>query len=347
MPIDQILGQVDDRFDIKNIGADLLANLARGLYSPAEVVREYIQNAVDAHRVWEHSVSGERPEGPVQIEILEDNLTIVDYGSGMDERLIRLVKDISKSPKPLMDLELTGHKGVGIWAGLSYFDTLTIYSSILNSTSGYRMVIDFRKIADLLHSEEVHSLDVGEVLNPHYRIDKYEADRDAHGTTIRLTGPTIASDFFLDPESIANAVRERCPCQLDATFALFNSAQAFYQENGVETFPIEVNGVPVRRSFPSNVEDFRTEVIEVNDRKVAVFWKAVHINNTILVPEGTQLVGLRLYQTGFQIGDHNPYSRQHVGEGYPDIKLAQTYPNWYIGEFHTVSRSLKPKSDRQ
>jgi HSP90 family molecular chaperone len=40
---------VKDQFTIEDIGAPLLANLAKGIYTPEAMLREYVQNAGDAY----------------------------------------------------------------------------------------------------------------------------------------------------------------------------------------------------------------------------------------------------------------------------------------------------------
>jgi hypothetical protein len=46
------LGSLSDSFTIEDVGSTLLEHLAQGLYQPDEVIREYMQNAVDAHRLY-------------------------------------------------------------------------------------------------------------------------------------------------------------------------------------------------------------------------------------------------------------------------------------------------------
>ena len=42
--------RLNDQFSIKDVGSTLLNHLAKGLYPADEVLREYVQNAIDAHR---------------------------------------------------------------------------------------------------------------------------------------------------------------------------------------------------------------------------------------------------------------------------------------------------------
>src|SRR5262245_27674746 len=109
----KLLRRIEDEFGIEDVGSTLLEDLAKGLYQPYEVIREYVQNAVDAHRLW-FSKTGEDPKTAIQIEIQGDTITIIDNGVGMTEKEIKKVKSIAVSRKRDADVELTGHKGVGI-----------------------------------------------------------------------------------------------------------------------------------------------------------------------------------------------------------------------------------------
>src|SRR4051812_44305786 len=99
------LGKLADQFTLQDVGSTLLQELAKGLYQPDEVIREYIQNAVDAHRLWKHQ-EGSDPEGPIQVEIRDNKISILDYGIGMAETTIRRVKAIGVSQKPTSDVPL-------------------------------------------------------------------------------------------------------------------------------------------------------------------------------------------------------------------------------------------------
>ena len=90
--------RVPDKFSIKDVGSTLLNHLAKGLYPADEVIREYIQNAIDAHRLWRKRYRSE-PDGPIQVEIRGDQLSFLDYGIGMNEDEIRGVKSIAVTTK--------------------------------------------------------------------------------------------------------------------------------------------------------------------------------------------------------------------------------------------------------
>jgi hypothetical protein len=262
--------KLSDEFSLAHVGSTLLEDLAKGIYQTQEVVREYVQNAVDAHRLWT-SQTGSEPEGPVQIEIRGRTLTIMDYGIGMDQLQVRNVKAIAVSSKRQADVRLTGHKGVGIWAGLSYFRTLRLMTTKNGSDRGYELIIHFKKIVDSINEDT----DIGAVLNPNYEIYESAANSSDHFTNVVLEGPTRSEQSFIDPEMIKDAIRRVCPCELDPNFALYKEVSDWYRSHQIQMYPIEVDGERVYRTYPSAVEHFKPSSITVNDRPVAYYWQAV------------------------------------------------------------------------
>src|SRR2546426_821683 len=102
---------IDDQFTIDDIGARLLANLARGIYNHEPVLREYVQNACDALR----ALSSTPSHAAIKISINDDDsITIHDDGIGMDEKAIRESKKIAVSPKAGKK-DMAGFRGIGIW----------------------------------------------------------------------------------------------------------------------------------------------------------------------------------------------------------------------------------------
>jgi hypothetical protein len=333
------LGRVEDEFTLKDVGSTLLQELAKGIYIPAEVIREYVQNAVDAHRLWKIK-TGNDPEGPLQIEIRGNKISIFDYGIGMNLDEVKDVKSIAVSKKTEEEVRLTGYKGVGIWAGLSYFDNLTLYTTKRGVDRAYQLTINFKRIVESID----YKVDIGEVLNRNYQIDEFEADKDEHFTIITLEEPTRSKDEFLDSDKTRDVVRRICPCPIDPTFRFCKEVTEWYAQNNFDLHEILVNGESVYRSYPSVVDNFETEAITINDQPVAVYWKAVHQDNKMLPCEPDQLVGFRVVQDGFLI-DENLYSERRL-ESYDEVSL-HSYLYWYIGDIYVIAEDLRPDLPRR
>ena len=94
---DDFIEELDDEFSLADIGSTLLEELAERLYQPQGVIREYIQNAVDAHRQWYnllHQETAAQDKSPTDTELRQpvqivagpfNGLSILDYGIGLDE----------------------------------------------------------------------------------------------------------------------------------------------------------------------------------------------------------------------------------------------------------------------
>ena len=335
----KFVDKVEDEFTLEDIGSTLLEELAERLYQPQGVVREYIQNAVDAHRQWTNE-SGASPEGPVGIVVRPNGLSIMDYGIGLNLEEMKKVKSIAVSRKRSADIKLTGHKGVGIWAGLSFFQKMTMYSTAQGSDRGYELTIYFKQIKDAISD----ATSIGAVLNPNYHIHQYEDSPEEHYTNVELEGPIISREQFLDPEFLSDVVRRICPCEIDSTFVYAEKLVEWYQQQKIETFPIHVDNVPIYRSFPSDVVNFRTENITIDDKPFARCWLAVHNKGSVLKPQSDQLIGFNMIHSGFALGE-NLFSAESMIGGYENLNLSN-YLRWYIGEVHVTHPELLPNLKR-
>src|SRR3954468_17913030 len=86
---------LDDELEWDDVGGRLLANIARGMYSPQGVLREYVQNPVDAYK----DLALPSDEHKIIITPGKDSLSIQDFGVGMDDKGIREAKKIAVSTK--------------------------------------------------------------------------------------------------------------------------------------------------------------------------------------------------------------------------------------------------------
>ncbi len=341
MSTDKGYRTVDDSFSIKDVGSKLLDHLAKGLYPEAEVLREYIQNAIDAHRIWKHQTNTE-PEGPIQVEVRGDRLSVIDYGVGMSIEEVRKVKSIAITSKWDEEIPLTGHKGVGIWAGLSYFDILILETTKRGDPFGYRLTIHFNRIVESIDDRT----NIGEVMDGNYFIEEYDEEIEKHSSSVTLVNPKRTSVLFASVDKIREAISRICPCEIDPNFTYSQKVKDWYEQQGLEMYSIVVDGEPVYRSYPSSVEYFKTFPITINDSVVAYGWQALHKVNGKLKPTHGELVGFRLIESGFTVGEDNPYGSTNLA-GYQGLNNAVvTYLGWHIGEIHIITLALRPNLQR-
>lgn len=330
------LKRVNDEFKIEHVGSSLLNELAKGLYRPEAVLREYIQNAIDAHRLWEIE-TGSKPEFPIQLEFRGNGISILDYGIGMDEKEIRNVKSVAVSTKQNFETELglTGHKGVGIWAGLSFFETLILRTSKMGDDKGFQITLHFKNILDSIDE----NTDIGTALNPNYEIYEYIEEMDEHYTDVTLENPTNSAEWFLNSNEVGDAIKRICPCKIHPNFVFQQEVENWYDQHQFDAFDITLDGEPVYRDYVGAVGDFTEETITINDMPVAQVWYAVS-KKAMMKPVLGQLVGFRVIQNGFVIGGVNPYSSKNL-PGFEPLSIGQ-YPDWYVGEIHVISPELRP-----
>jgi hypothetical protein len=334
------LKKIDDQFELEHVGSSLLNELAKGLYQPESVIREYIQNAIDAHRLWEIE-TGNRPGYPIQVEYRGNGISILDYGIGMDLEEVRNVKSVAVSRKQNVDPELglTGHKGVGIWAGLSFFEVLTLRTTKQGSDKGYQIILRFKNILEAIDEKT----DIGKALNPNYEIHEFNENVEEHYTDITLSNPTQSADWFMNSDKVRDAIKRICPCKIDPNFVFHDEVENWYAENGFDNFSISLDGSPVYRDYVGNVDNFTYETFTIADKPVAKIWYAV-TKKKMMKPSKDELIGFRIAQNGFVIGGTNPYSPKNL-PNFESLSIGQ-YPYWYVGEIHVVSSELRPNLAR-
>ena len=132
------------QFSTKDIGAELLPIITRGLYrDPLDTLREYIQNGIDAQA------------SNIEVIITSDVITIRDDGRGMArpvaDKAIRLgISD--KNPK-----QDVGFRGIGIYSAFNVCAKLEIYTRPATGEAS-RIVFDFDSIRNTLKNEETKRL---------------------------------------------------------------------------------------------------------------------------------------------------------------------------------------------
>ena len=366
---------VKDTFGPELIGSKLLDHLANGLYGPAGVIREYIQNAVDSIRKYRYKVDMEYDE-PVHIEVRQDRISVYDYGYGMTLREIKNAKAIAITTKNGEDnIGYTGEKGIGIWSGFSYFKKLIIRSTTAESDCvkckkncetdcsecynecDYRceysnckdyewyLTIDFEGIKKSISYDK----DIIKVLNANIRLEKQPIASNEHYTIITLEGCMDKQDFFDNIAKIYATIKDICPCKVSFDNPnLLKEVHQFYDRNKLQTFAINIDQKTAIRKYNSKVTSIVTDSIKVDDKVVAECWYAFHSTKGVIKPrEGEADSGFKIIKDGFTVGNNNIYTDKTLGHDFDDLNntTAQTI-RWLIGEIHIVDEDIKLKADR-
>ena len=147
------------------IGKHTLESLTSGMYSdPYVVYREYIQNATDSIDDAFRQGILNPGEDSINIDInpSERRISIFDNGCGVPSNLaVKTLISIGNSRKDSSSSR--GFRGIGRLSALSYCSKLTFETSYLSEKHGTRIIIDSKRLSELLaqvSDEDVSVLDV-------------------------------------------------------------------------------------------------------------------------------------------------------------------------------------------
>ena len=333
--------QVPDEFTIDDIGARLLANLARGIYSPDAVLREYVQNACDAYN--ELQVFPDQPV--VNIRVIDsDSISVQDYGAGMNEKQIKDCKKIAVSTKSAFDGDMTGFRGIGIWAGFQACDRLVIETTTAGVPVRYRLTIQFADI--LQHVDE--DINIKQLLDNRFTVEAGEAAREEHYSRARLIGLHGHYQHLAREDELRRIVGQHLPCRIDPKFEYAESVTNYlHTVEGYREFPIRVNDEEVFKCFPSGLKEPEFEILESNGEEYARCW---HCSGAQALPtQGLEYRSFRLRIRNFAVGAAGIYDDED-GSGFGLVnKLtlsSRAHLRWHVGEIHVTNSDIRPDTPR-
>ena len=132
--IDDFLYEDRVEYTIEDIGSQTMEIISKGLYSdPFHLIREYVQNAVDA-----------KPRDSITISIQGRDIFVHDRGCGLDEQRLNEAKQIGITSKNFA--ENVGFRGIGIWSALGVAEKLILTTSIKGEDKKRILVINFDDI---------------------------------------------------------------------------------------------------------------------------------------------------------------------------------------------------------
>jgi hypothetical protein len=333
---------IPDEFTIDDIGARLLANLARGIYNHEAVLREYVQNACDAYQAL-----GTVPEHEaIHIHIEdEETIAIQDNGIGMNMADIKEAKRIAVSSKPEM-YGMTGFRGIGIWAGFQACNQLEVVTTKAGDRRRFRLQIDFAEILE--HVNE--NINIKELLDGRFRIQADSARPDEHYTRVRMVG--IQGDYrkLTERQELQRIVSQILPCKVDPSFKFLKQLNEFYDNvEGYQEYSILVEEGEVFRTFPSpsELEDFHVEnLIRDGEEYGRVWWCSGHRSLPI---RNFEHRSFRLRIRNFAVGGVGIYDDEDGSVyGIVNMKTLRTpsHLNWHIGEVHITNPEIRPDTPR-
>ncbi|MBZ5631458.1 MAG: ATP-binding protein [Acidobacteriia bacterium] len=334
---------INDQFTIEDIGAPLLANLAKGIYTPEAVLREYVQNAADAYSDLEELKKKKLAATDKQIDIyLQDNdtLAIQDSGVGMTLQEIKHYKRIALSPK--LGKDRAGFRGIGIWAGFSACDALQVETSKVGDPHKYRLTLDFGEMRKLVHE----NIDVKQLLDDRYSIEEDAAPAGDHYTQVRLVKLHNEFKDLLSQEELERIVRQILPCRIDTNFKYAAKiTEQLRTIDGFQEFIINVKDIEVVRRFPTNVTEPVFATLALNDEEYASVWYCT--SPTVRSFKANEPSNFRLRVRNIGVGGPGIYSQENgLHWGVRSTVSSPELLDWYVGEIHIVRTDVRPNTPR-
>ena len=198
------------------IGKHTLESLTTGMYAdPYVVFREYIQNAADAidNAVRQGMLSKSDAEIVIHLSPAERSIIISDNGTGLsvDEAEQTLISIGNSKKTSEFD---RGFRGIGRLAALGYCAKLTFETSTLAEKTGTRIVIDSRKLSQLLTAKDDRDVTITEVLGQVYFVEQYPENSESHYFRVILDEVDEASGLN-DYENVISYISQNAPVPYD------------------------------------------------------------------------------------------------------------------------------------
>jgi len=332
---------IDDEFTIDDIGARLLANLARGIYNHEAVLREYVQNACDALR----ASSSTPTHAAIKISIDDDDaITIHDDGIGMDEQAIKESKKIAVSPKAGKK-DMTGFRGIGIWAGFQACKRLEIVTTKLGTPYRYRLELDFGEISK--HVDE--DINIKSLLDNRFRITRDEAPANEHYTRVTLHDLVDEYLKLTDKAELRRIVSAHLPCKIDPAFPYADKInEKIHAFDGYQEYSILVDNDEVFKEFPSEVGTPQFKDLIVGGAEYGRAWYCTG-THALKTKTAGQFRGFRMRIRNFAVGRASIYDDEY-GSGFgitEKVKLGSPiHLSWHVGEIHITHPDVIPDTPR-
>lgn len=340
---------IDDEFTINDIGARLLANLARGIYNHEAVLREYVQNACDAYAALDVSSTNADTDDTIRITIEDENtIAIHDNGIGMNLAELKASKKIAVSPKAEID-GMTGFRGIGIWAGFQACDQLEIVTTKAGDKHRYRLQIDFSDILEHVNED----INIKKLLDGRFRIASDEAQKEEHYTRVKLLG--LQGDYLhlTERRELERIASQILPCKVDPQFEYVDEINEFYGSlEGYQEYSILVEGGEVFKQFPADVSPPKSIGLTRDGQEFGKAWYCTNRKGRSFpgpTARDFRYRGFRLRIRNFAVGREGIYDDENAsGFGINTMVNLRSAPhlNWHVGEIHLTNPDLRPDTPR-
>lgn len=338
------------------IGKHTLESLTTGMYAdPYVVFREYIQNAADAidNAVRQELISKGAAEIVIHLSPAERSIVISDNGTGLsaDEAEQTLISIGNSKKTSEFD---RGFRGIGRLAALGYCAKLTFETSATAENIGTKIVIDSRKLSQLLTAKDDSDVTITDVLGQVYSVEQYPESSASHYFRVILDEVDEASGLN-DYENVISYISQNAPVPYDPDAFIWGeeiTRRLRAEGLDVNSYNIFVSfgntAKPIYKPYKDSflvdkgknlfdsMSDIELVKIKQNDGSVlAIAWLGK--TNYLGSIYDKSVKGIRLRKGNIQIGDG-----QTLNTVFKDAR----FNGWSIGEVFVSSTQLIPNARR-
>ena len=320
------------------VGGELLDILSRGLYTDAkDILREYVQNSVDAHASSVHITI----DGPV--------VTVRDDGDGMDFDTLRRARRLGASDKGVQFN--VGFRGIGIYAAFGMCETLTIHTHQANAPEVLSLGMHFGAMSRILERDRDaptrSSIALTDLLFEHtdFQRTDFTGDVSDQFTMVRLEGlqPEYRSQL-----SNLSKVHEYLLNALPVLFPEtgYGSDVNQWMRDTLKLNPVKVvlrvgkdPEIVVAPQLATRVHEPQVDYLkDAEDRELAFMWYALsstggQVSADHVVAPDSDVGGFLLKIKGFTLGN-----RSNVKPLWPLLGARALYHH-YTGEIHVLDEA--------
>jgi uncharacterized membrane protein YgcG len=338
----------DGSFDMpvteEHIGAGLLDSISSGMYPNVyDILREYIQNAIDAHAAW------------VRISVTKHEVTILDNGDGMGLAELDNARKVGVSGKP--GTGKVGFRGIGVYSSFAVCDQVEVVSRPKSGGGIFRLQFDHagvRAETERVSGGRRNTPPLSATLDRHTRIfpaDEKSVPKEAGDgafTYIRLIRPTQHFRARLNDEE---KVRTYLTSSVPLNFPEAGFEHAEEVRGTLENWVPTLNLIRIHYRFGNGQEDTFTQprvsnvlrpVFRVVQTKsgvtVGFIWACVSRSRNQVEPDEAR--GFQMRFRGFGINN-----RRFPKVFWPSRGGGQLY-EWVTGEIYVLDETLVPTVDR-
>ena len=338
------------------IGKHTLESLTTGMYAdPYVVFREYIQNAVDSidNAARQGLLTTDEGEIAVCLSPSERKIVILDNGTGIHfDEVEQTLISIGNSKKS--SEQDRGFRGIGRLAALGYCSKLTFETSAMEEKIGTRIVIDSRKLSQLLTAKDDQDVTITDVLGQVYVVEQYSESKESHYLKVILDEVDDTSRLN-DYENVVSYISQNAPVPYDPNSFVWGkeiNRRLCAEGLAIKSYNIKVSFgniskqiykpykdcflVDKGKNLYDSINDIELVKIQQNNGNVlAIAWlgKTSYLGSIY----DKSVKGLRLRKGNIQIGDG-----QTLNTVFKDAR----FNGWSIGEIFVLSPHLIPNARR-